>query len=625
MDNSLCYVPVSIGELFDKYTILQIKQNRIKDNNKLLLVNKELDHLTLLALKYNVDLELISELRKINETLWDIEDRIREKEYNNLFDSEFIELARSVYITNDRRSEMKNKINNIFNSELYDVKSYSKYTNDYNVSKTNVDEQVQLTSPIKHRKDESKDESDTIKKYCDLLQKEPLNVNYLRKLGELYEMQSQYYDAVECYVKIIKTCNNNDLQTICILKNQIGVCYSNLLQYKLAIHYFKQVLEVVEIIDVCNNIGVCYIHLKNYKEAEIYLLKAHNIDNKNEITNKSLGDLYYYTKKYTKSIKQYKKIKKPSDRIIFSLSFPYLAKKDFVNGFTLYEHRLKYNDIDRQTGEITRLEVPQEYWSGQKNVKLLILGEQGLGDNIQYYRFIIELSLKYPKLKITYFCKKEISGIFKTYNNIEVIQNVPYVYYYDFKIYIMSLPKILNITKITHNTINYIKSNDDKCVFWKSKMDEINKLKIGFVYRGLLNSYIEKHISLDHYKELCDLNVQLICLHKKNEIANDIQNVSFGNKIIYYDIDIDNPFEDTICLLQNIDLLITVDTYIVHLAGILGVKTWLLLGVSDWRWFDDNKNTYWYESVELIRTNENEELKDLLVTVKNKLNENYKL
>ena len=79
------------------------------------------------------------------------------------------------------------------------------------------------------------------------------------------------------------------------------------------------------------------------------------------------------------------------------------------------------------------------------------------------------------------------------------------------------------------------------------------------------------------------------------------------------------PFEDTICLLQNIDLLITIDTYIVHLAGIMNIKTWLLLGTSEWRWSDNPTSTYWYNSVELIRTTGEQKLPDLLSNVKEKL------
>jgi hypothetical protein len=127
MEKGLCYVPVSIGELYDKYTILQIKEERIANESKLVMVKKELDYLKTYVDKFNLDELLIKEIKEINEQLWDIEDKIRDKERAKEFDHEFIDLARQVYITNDKRSEVKNKINLVLNSELTDIKSYAKY------------------------------------------------------------------------------------------------------------------------------------------------------------------------------------------------------------------------------------------------------------------------------------------------------------------------------------------------------------------------------------------------------------------------------------------------------------------------------------------------------------------
>lgn len=122
-----CYVPVSLGELYDKYSILEIKSEKIQDTNKLLNVRKEMDYLKPYTDKYNLDLQVRQEMHDINQQLWDIEDKIREKEHKKEFDAEFIALARSVYIINDKRSEVKNKINALLNSDIIDIKSYQKY------------------------------------------------------------------------------------------------------------------------------------------------------------------------------------------------------------------------------------------------------------------------------------------------------------------------------------------------------------------------------------------------------------------------------------------------------------------------------------------------------------------
>lgn len=121
-------IPVSIGELWDKFSILLIKQEKIKDINKLKHVKKEIDYLINFMNKYNyINNDLFINLKEINDKLWVIEDKIRIKEFNKEFDNEFIDLARSVYFINDERAEIKKNININFNSLLHEVKNYVNY------------------------------------------------------------------------------------------------------------------------------------------------------------------------------------------------------------------------------------------------------------------------------------------------------------------------------------------------------------------------------------------------------------------------------------------------------------------------------------------------------------------
>ena len=122
--------PVSLGELVDKISILHIKNNNIKDDEKLKLIREELKLLTITLdghLKKNDIQEFLDALIKINSELWIIEDEIRDCERSKKFDEKFISLARSVYITNDKRSEIKLDINKKFGSEIVEVKSYEEY------------------------------------------------------------------------------------------------------------------------------------------------------------------------------------------------------------------------------------------------------------------------------------------------------------------------------------------------------------------------------------------------------------------------------------------------------------------------------------------------------------------
>ena len=122
--------PVSLGELIDKISILHIKNINIKDDEKLALVKDELLLLNKTLDSYiNRDdiQQYLDSLIDINSKLWLIEDDIRDCERNKIFDQKFIDLARSVYFTNDKRSEVKLEINKKFGSQIIEVKSYEKY------------------------------------------------------------------------------------------------------------------------------------------------------------------------------------------------------------------------------------------------------------------------------------------------------------------------------------------------------------------------------------------------------------------------------------------------------------------------------------------------------------------
>lgn len=124
-------VPVSPGELLDKITILEIKAGQITDREKLANVRRELELLRATWLESVVEDEgtrgLHAQLREVNQALWDIEDEIRDKERAKEFDQRFIELARSVYITNDRRSALKKELNLRLGSQIVEEKSYQPY------------------------------------------------------------------------------------------------------------------------------------------------------------------------------------------------------------------------------------------------------------------------------------------------------------------------------------------------------------------------------------------------------------------------------------------------------------------------------------------------------------------
>tara|TARA_Y100000590_G_C15574530_1_gene959903 strand:- start:674 stop:1060 length:387 start_codon:yes stop_codon:yes gene_type:complete len=124
-------IPASTGELFDKITILEIKMQKIRDNEKIVQVKKELKLLKEVVKKKKLKTRKISlitkKLKAVNLKLWNVEDKLRKLEKNKIFNKEFIKQARNVYFSNDKRASLKNEINLISNSKIIEVKSYEKY------------------------------------------------------------------------------------------------------------------------------------------------------------------------------------------------------------------------------------------------------------------------------------------------------------------------------------------------------------------------------------------------------------------------------------------------------------------------------------------------------------------
>jgi hypothetical protein len=130
MTGCRCLIPVSLGELLDKITILEIKVLHLRGEG---LVHG-IQELSLLRqvlgdLAFPVEQERYSDLKSVNQSLWTIEDAIRDKERQGQFDAEFVELARQVYFQNDRRAALKRQINQAYGSELCEEKAYASYAN----------------------------------------------------------------------------------------------------------------------------------------------------------------------------------------------------------------------------------------------------------------------------------------------------------------------------------------------------------------------------------------------------------------------------------------------------------------------------------------------------------------
>lgn len=449
-------------------------------------------------------------------------------------------------------------------------------------------------------------------------------IQFLIDTGDKLINKSDYHNAIKFFNKVLTLQKDN-----IVAFNNGGICFLTLKNYNKALEYFINAYNIDnQNIDIINNIGICYTRLDKLEDAILFYEKSVSIKPELHILHE-LGFLNYILKNTTKSIKYYSRLENlfpNSYKTLTYCSLAYLLDKNFTKGFQLYENRFlcpvtsDYNSNFKLFNEIP-------IWDGtQKCTKVIIIAEQGFGDTIQFFRFVIEIAQKFTEIEFTFFCQKPIGPLLNTLNltNLLIKTSLSNKTKYDFRTFTFSVPKLLNITNITPYTKDlYININKSKALEWKHKLSHLSGCKIGICYKGANIQTLEKYIPLYLFEEISNLDINIILL-QKGDGEEEYNDITFKNKIVKFDIDKEQPFIDTISILQNIDLLITVDTAIVHLAGLLNINTYLLLGkVSEWRWGINDDSTYWYNSVSILRNNTLKNWTPLLDTLKSIIEKKY--
>jgi len=374
---------------------------------------------------------------------------------------------------------------------------------------------------------------------------------------------------------------------------------------------------------VYNSLGCCYWRINEFELSKASFKKCIEMEPGHNEARKNLAVSYFDLKNYEKSIECFNESLKyePNNSIIlYAMSNLYLKLKRFEKGFSMYEHRFYKNQKKELHSCIPKISGIELWNEVTEHDRLLVIWEQGLGDMVQFYRYVILLKNKYKNMNIDYIVPSRLTHLFKTYPGINVIGEFPEGVQYGAYVYLMSLPKILEIEKIENPSDNYIVVDKDKKDHWNKELQKFKRLKVGIFWRGNNITKIQKHIPLKEFQEILDLDIDFISLQK----GNGEKEVSDVTNLHHYDIDNEAPFKDTVAILSNIDLLITVDTSILHFAGTMGVKTWLILGdISEWRWFLDEKKTEWYDSVEIFRNNNIKSWSPVLNDIKNALELRY--
>jgi len=422
--------------------------------------------------------------------------------------------------------------------------------------------------------------------------------NTLKELGRLKEAEVSLRQAIALKPDLADAHNN------------LGLTLQEMERLNEAEISLRQAIKLKpDLTDAHNNLGIILKKQGRLKEAEVSLrqaiaLKPDYVEAHSNLGNtlKELGRLDEALASYNKAIA----LKPDYAEAHNSLGMLLLKRSDFKNGLIQYEWRKKLPQNINNYKNIKGLE-----WQGENlnNKTILILSEQGIGDIIQFSRYIYLIEKEYS-VNIIFKTGKRIAYLFSK-SKFKIIFNEDNIPKYDFYKHLMSLPKIYyEKTKTFPSQINFIPKDKKIALKWKERLNEIKGFKVGINWQGN-KAYKSDHlrsIPLNYFNDLFNIEkINFISLQKGFGVEQ-IKNFKHKDKLYDFSKEVDNGkniFEDTIGILQNIDLVISIDSSLVHLSSTLGIKTFALLHFCpDWRWNLITKEFSWYDNLKIYRQEE---------------------
>jgi tetratricopeptide (TPR) repeat protein len=453
----------------------------------------------------------------------------------------------------------------------------------------------------------------------------PRQVDILFNIALIHSQNNAYTKALEAYNNLL-AINPNDVDSL----NNRGNIFLKLFMYDEAVEDYKSALEKgFNTFETFYNLANCLYELGLYKDAiHFFNISATLNPTAPEIYN-NMWLIYRYTdvSKARDCLMHALKIKPDYDEAQYNLAIFYLSIGEYEEGWQAYENRYKLKQFnfykDKYQLNILREHSPP--WIGKCDVKgkvLYIYPEQGFGDFIQFCRYlpilesmgaIIWLEIPNPLKSITISldCK------FKLVENIESG--------FDYHCPIMSLPLALktNIKNIPAPK-KYLHAETEKINAWGEKLGTKKRFRIGLVWQGgfhrndprawIINR--RRNININLLKELLTQDIEIFSLQKGADAVKELEIFKKENThiTIHDHSDMLLDFSDTAALIENLDLVITVDTAVAHLAGSLGKETWILNRFDTcWRWFSDHRTSSpWYPSVRVFTQKEPGEWEDIV-------------
>lgn len=475
---------------------------------------------------------------------------------------------------------------------------------------------------------------------------DPNNLKALQYLGISKNRMGENTEAIEIFNSILDK-NPNCADTL----NNLSLCYTGLGEQEKAIECNKKAIELMpDNFMFKNNLALKYRSLGKYEESISLIEKAIKLNPDPQLWI-NLGGIYGELKELNKAQECFEKairLEPNCASAYVDLSFVYHLKGDWKKGFAAYEWRFLYF---HQLSYYLNSYDQKKLWKGDKslkNKKILIYGEQGIGDQIQFIRYI--KNLKELGAYVIVHCSKPLEILFKRIKEIDkvfirdIVNNIGEEFpEYDYQCSMMSLPYLLGVEQISGDaylepaTLKFIDS---------IKKDYSETFNVGIVWAGSAAHPFDKNrsFSLKNFKEIQNLEkIKLFSLqlentkrkygfiHKNESISSpkslesaEIVDFSEGCEDIKL-VDLTKMIEsveDTATILAGLDLVICCDTAIAHLAGAMGKPVWVVLPYNpDWRWGINGSSTDWYNSMRIYRKTERNDWSEVFEKIKKDLHE----
>ncbi len=464
-----------------------------------------------------------------------------------------------------------------------------------------------------------------------------MKVDYF-KSALLHHSKGNWNKAREIYEHILKTNPNN----YSVLQNY-GPLLSQLKEFKLAKNVFEKSLKLNPKDPLLlYNFGKFYHDQKIFDKAIKFYEDSFKIEPKNNFSMYNIGNIYLLNKQFNLAITAFKKSIKSNPKNFlalnnlansyknignFDLAIKYykdsikinnknpdvhvnyatqlLMLQNFKEGFKEYEWRKKSKSFSDYIN-YQKLNLKSKVWQGEdlNNKKLLVISEQGIGDLIQFARYLYQIKEIYKVEIILYLKNKKFFHFFET-EKFKIISEGEKIPDHDFHNHLLSLLGIFNEkNQLFYKPINFFKKNKSIEEKWTKKLGKYDGLKIGI---NAQTSLQKKNIPLGYFVKLSSIYKCNFFLIQKKTNDNDFDEIlSRKNIICFPNIDeSEKPFLDSIEIIKKMDLIITADTSTAHLSATLGKKTWIILPfLSDWRWFLNKSESNWYKNVKLFRSKE---------------------